>query len=120
VEELLEFVRKKHGKETFLELEHEFISSLICKKCKTKESLLSPLGKMTEKKAKCPKCGTIRITELFHTINGNESFLNCTFEKLGVPAGDVVTARNGFQEYHYEFTEDRKLWSLDEQYYKFR
>jgi adenylyltransferase/sulfurtransferase len=108
--ELLEIFRKRHGKETTIELEHEIVSSLICKKCGTRKFLLTPLGKITEKEAKCPECGTTRIPELFHNISGKEPFLDYTLEKLGLPGDDIVTAKNGLGEFYYEFAKDRKLW----------
>jgi adenylyltransferase/sulfurtransferase len=105
--DLLERVRSDLGPEAVIETSNDLLASLHCPKCQEDEPLRASLGKVTERQGICPKCGEHRTPKLYHTIDGSETFLDCTLAELGVPLWDVLGARCGMRQEFYEFAGDR-------------
>jgi adenylyltransferase/sulfurtransferase len=105
--DFLEVARGELGGKAVIDLNNDVLESLECPACHEVEPRLISLGKVTEKEGRCPSCGEPRVPKMFHTIDGRESFLDRTFGEIGVPPWDVLTARVGLQQRHYEFVGDR-------------
>ena len=106
LEDLLRVARADLGAEAVIELDQELIISLECPICHTKEELLRPLSEVSFEAGHCPTCGTLRETNLTHTITGEESFLHRTLNSVGVPPLHILRAQNGAEYRFYELTGD--------------
>ncbi len=95
------------GDDAVLEFGQDLLRSLRCVRCDREERLLSSLGKIKESAALCPSCGEHRLPEVYHTIDRHSDLLDRTLAELGVPAWDVVGARNGERRAFWELTGDR-------------
>lgn len=103
---LLHNVRRKLDENAVLELNHDILHKLVCRNCDTEEVMLMSLGKVTEKQGRCPECREMREVETLHTIDGSEDFADRTFEQIGVPPFDIITARSGVNQIFIEFSAD--------------
>lgn len=105
---LLSQMKAKLGADTVLELNSDILTALKCRRCDTTEVVFRSLGRVSERDGLCPKCGQARELETTSTIYGDESYLDMTFQALGVPLFDIITARNGTRRLHIEFSGDRR------------
>lgn len=104
---LLERARRDLGPEATLELNEDVLVALRCSKCGTTEEIFRSLGRVTEAEGRCRACGQHREVETTHSILGDEPWLDRTFADLGVPAFDIVGAREGETQRFYAFDGDR-------------
>lgn len=105
---LLERARSDLGPTAILETGQDLLASLSCRRCGEDEPLFASLGKVTEARGRCPKCGAMRAPNLFHTMDGRDrSLLDRTLGEIGVPLWDVVGARAGLRQRFYELSGDR-------------
>jgi molybdopterin/thiamine biosynthesis adenylyltransferase len=107
VGDFLERVRGELGREAVIETSGDLLSSLYCPGCGDEEPCLASLGKVDERKGRCPKCGEHRTPNLYHTIDGCEAFIDRTLGELGIPLWDVLAGRCGERQMFYEFAGDR-------------
>jgi adenylyltransferase/sulfurtransferase len=105
--DFLERVRSDLGPEAVIETGSELLSSLFCPHCNEDEPYLASLGKVSQRQGRCPKCNQHRTPNLYHTIDGSESFLDRTLGELGIPPWDVLAGRCGLEQAFYEFAGDR-------------
>ena len=105
--ELLAFVKEKLGQETVIELNNDVLTTLECRQCGTAEPVFRSLGRVSEKEGRCSTCGQMRDVKTISTLYGDEDFLDLSFEELGVPPFDIISARNGDRRLHIEFGGDR-------------
>ncbi|MFT3788557.1 MAG: hypothetical protein QM770_20695 [Tepidisphaeraceae bacterium] len=69
--------------------------------------MFQPLGALKANRAVCSCDGaTVRRAVLFHTIRGDEAFLDRTLASSGVPAFDIVGARSGDRYIGLELSAD--------------
>lgn len=106
MEELLRTARADLGSEAVIELDQELILGLECPKCKTVEQVLRPISEVSFEAAHCPVCGTLRDTQMTHTVTGDEPFLHRTLACLGVPPLHILRAYNTQEYRFYELTGD--------------
>jgi adenylyltransferase/sulfurtransferase len=104
---LLDRVRTDLGPDAIVEFNHDLLAALYCSRCDDKESLFSSLGKVTEGRGRCPKCGEHRAPEIYHSIADPAPMAERTLAEIGVPPWDVVAGRRGFDQRFYEFQGDR-------------
>lgn len=104
--ELLLEVKRELGDKAIIEFNNDMIEALECPHCGKSETLFKPLGKTTEKEAICPTCSNERKPKTFHSINGDESFLDKTFYEIGIPLWEVVVGRQNKDEVFLEFDLD--------------
>ncbi len=105
--ELLQKVRSDLGPDAVVEFNNDLLRSLECPKCGRETLVLTSLARVTEQEARCPVCGENRVPHLFHTLSGDEDFLDRTLSQLGVPPWDVVVGRRGLEQRFYELAGDR-------------
>jgi len=106
--DLLERVRSTLGDSAVIETNHDLLASLSCASCGETEPCHVSLGKVTEKMAVCPTCGSPRTPNIYHTIGDEPELLDQTLWELGVPRWDVLCGRRGMEQRYYEFTGDRE------------
>ncbi|HYG75187.1 MAG TPA: ThiF family adenylyltransferase [Planctomycetota bacterium] len=107
VSDLLKIARAELGEGTVLQLGRDILTALNCPACGTSEPVFRSLGKTTEAEGKCPQCGQMRAPELTHTLGLEPAPIdNMTFEQIGTPRFDVVTARKGERSISYLFSGD--------------
>ncbi len=106
MEELLRTARADLGPDAVIELDQELILGLECPECKTVEQVLRPISEVSFEAAHCPVCGTLRDTQMTHTITGDEPFLHRTLACLGVPPLHILRAYNTQEYRFYELTGD--------------
>lgn len=94
------------GPDAVIELDQELILGLECPECKTVEQVLRPISEVSFEAAHCPVCGTLRDTQMTHTITGDEPFLHRTLACLGVPPLHILRAYNTQEYRFYELTGD--------------
>lgn len=105
--EMLEIVRAEVSEKAVVEFAREMCSRLYCRECDVREDYFSSLGRLTVRQAECEQCGTVREPELFHSVNGDEDFLDRTLAQIGLPAYDIVTGRAGWEMVHFLIAGDR-------------
>jgi adenylyltransferase/sulfurtransferase len=109
VGELLERVRSDLGPDAVVELGRDLLRSLECPHCREVETVFRSLGKITEERGRCPRCGAPRIPDFFHTIDGRRSeVFDLTLAAIGIPAWDVLGGRAGSEVRYYELAGDRR------------
>lgn len=104
--EILDIARKRLGPEAIIDLHRELVLTFKCEQCQSEEEVYKLLGQLSEKEARCPGCGEIRMPRMTHIIQGNEDFLSRPLSQLGVPPLDIISARRGMEMIHFEFTGD--------------
>lgn len=108
VGDLLERVRSDVGPDAVVDTNQDLLAGLSCARCDEEEPVFSSLGKVTEARGRCPRCGQPRTPRVFHTLDGRDASLqDRTLGELGVPAWDVLTGRAGLEARYYEFAGDR-------------
>jgi adenylyltransferase/sulfurtransferase len=108
VGQLLERVRADLGPDAVIETNQDLLASLYCTRCDEEEPLLTSLGKVTESQGRCRRCQEHRTPKIYHTIDGQMSFLtDRTLAEIGIPAWDILAGRAGLQQRFYEFQGDR-------------
>jgi molybdopterin/thiamine biosynthesis adenylyltransferase len=104
--DFLQRVRSDLGAGAVVEFNNDLLSGLSCPRCGKDEPLFKSLGKVTERDGKCPDCGSDRVPHTFHTISGEEPFLDKALAQIGVPPWDILCGRAGMQQRYYEFAGD--------------
>lgn len=104
---LLEKVEQDLGPGAVIEFNNDLLESLSCERCGTSETVLTSLGKVTERQGRCPACNEHRTPHVYHSLDARSPLLDRTLGELGVPAWDVVAGRAGMEQRYYEFSADR-------------
>jgi len=106
VGELLKKARNDLGADAVIGLSRDVIAALLCQKCDVRTPVYKSLGKVKESEAPCPLCGTPRAPETLLTLGLNDDLNDRTFEEIGTPYFDVVTARSDNASLSYLFDGD--------------
>jgi len=106
LQEMLRIIHADLGSAAELELDQELVLALKCPQCGTTETVLQPISQVGFKAAHCPVCGTLRETEMTHTIDGSEPFLERTLASIGIPPLHILRAYNSREYRFYELTGD--------------
>jgi adenylyltransferase/sulfurtransferase len=105
--QLLAKARELLGATAVLDLGRDVLEKLVCPRCLSEEELFASLGRVSADKAWCPKCRDVRReVKTFHTIRGDEPFVDRTLSEIGVPAFDIVAARAGARSVGFELSAD--------------
>ncbi len=105
--DLLREVRQRLGAGAGLEFARDVLHKLVCPACGKEETMFASLGRVPASAAFC-SCGpnVRREPVTFHTIRGDESFLDQPLASIGVPLFDVLIARAGDRAIGLELAAD--------------
>jgi len=107
VREALGWVRSRLDPRANLVFSRELLRALDCPACGRCEPMLRPLHAVREEEARCPGCGARRAPQLFHSVDGSETFLDRSLAEIGVPAWDIVIGRANGRSTGFELDGDR-------------
>lgn len=106
VNELLDYARSRLDENALIELSHDIVESTQCT-CGYSRDYFKPIDALQHGDGECPKCGRLVQINSFHTISGQESFLNMTLGSIGIPHFEIIKCRSGNQEIYVELSKDR-------------
>jgi molybdopterin/thiamine biosynthesis adenylyltransferase len=88
--------RQHLGPGATIDLGRDIVRQFSCPTCGKSESVFAPLSHLKTDSALCP-CDntTVRALDLFHTLRGDEDFLDRPARSIGIPPFDILTARSG-------------------------
>lgn len=92
---LLAEARARLGQRASIEFDHEIALSFACYTCGTVEAVFRPVGRLSERDARCPGCSVPRSMDTALSVFGSESYLERSLSDFGVAPYGVVTARAG-------------------------
>ncbi|HEX8456643.1 MAG TPA: ThiF family adenylyltransferase [Pyrinomonadaceae bacterium] len=96
--ELLSLAETSLGDGVTLELSRDVVTGLTCPACEVTEKRGVALGTLSEKEAKCARCGTHRIVEFTGTVvRDGDVDLALTPSEIGVPPFDIIVARRAHE-----------------------
>jgi adenylyltransferase/sulfurtransferase len=108
--DLLERVRSDLGSNAVIEFGRDLLASLHCPTCSEDEPVFTSLGKVTESRGRCPRCGQPRAPDMFHSLGDTDrGLLDLTLGEIGIPPWDVLGGRAGMIQRFYEFRGDSAL-----------
>ncbi|WP_051324886.1 HesA/MoeB/ThiF family protein [Candidatus Solirubrobacter pratensis] len=89
------------GRDAVVELEHELVVDFQCG-CGRRDTVLRPAIALRESDAACPACGARRRLTPTHRVDADSpaALLEATPDRVGLPAGDVITLRAGLERTH--------------------
>jgi len=91
-----------------LEFSRDVIRELHCPQCNTSEEYSVPVGTLSAKEGRCPKCDTMREVITAHQFTGCEPYGDKTVREMGLPMLDVFGARRGNNECQILIAGDRE------------
>lgn len=107
LKELLKNVKEILGEKAVIDFDRDIAKVATCS-CGEKKELFIPVHKLKGEMLICPKCGANMQFESFHTIKGDEEFLNKTLYEIGIPLMHIVGGRVGINSSYFEFTADKE------------
>jgi molybdopterin/thiamine biosynthesis adenylyltransferase len=90
-----------------LEWSREIVEAFECRACADTETVLQPLERLAEERARCPRCGEPRAPRLLHGVGRESALLSRTVGGVGLPAWDVMWGRHGARQLGLELARDR-------------
>jgi len=103
----LRMVRERLGAGARLEFLRELLCGLDCPTCDRFMPLARGLAGVDESEAICSSCGGRMAPRLYHSANGEEEFLDCTLEELGLPRWDIFVGSTREARVGFELNADR-------------
>ena len=103
--QILTHIRSELGEKALLDLDRDIVTTATCA-CGEHKDLFTPVHKLRGHMIACPKCGQQMTFESFHTVRGDEDFLDRTAFELGLPLLHIVGGRLGMKTTYYEFSAD--------------
>jgi adenylyltransferase/sulfurtransferase len=97
LKDLLDRAESKLGEGAVIDLSRDVVLSLTCPKCGAVTDGGVVLGSLREKDATCPACGEHRVLDVTASLSREHDQAR-TLARFGVPAHDVVVARNGVEK----------------------
>jgi molybdopterin/thiamine biosynthesis adenylyltransferase len=111
--DLLERARKRLGAEAVLELEHEVVLGASCSQCGASAEFNQPIYALGIGAGVCPECSNQWALEMTHGIDGsNGALLARRPSDFGLPPGDAIIGRAGYDRVVYLLTGGADPWEL--------
>jgi adenylyltransferase/sulfurtransferase len=107
VREVWEFAARQLGGVDALDLSRELVEELVCGACGRREPTWKPAENLHEDQALCPGCGSARTPAFRHSLSEEVIRRDFSLRQLGLPAWDLLWARNGETVLGIEITGDR-------------
>lgn len=109
--DLLEHSKTQLNGPAILSLGRDFLLEFYCNRCDQHESVNKPLGRVREEQMTCPACGNPRQTTTISEVDSAASYADRKLYQLGVPPGEILSARVKDQLRLYELTGDvNRVW----------
>lgn len=105
LEQVLEKAQADLGEGAVVDFDRDIASVASCA-CGHQKPLFAPVHKLRGADLACPECGKTMRFETFHTLTGEEDFLNKTLGETGIPPLHIFCGRRGMEERYYECTGD--------------
>ena len=105
LEQVLAQARADLGEGAVVDFDRDIASVASCA-CGHQKPLFAPVHKLRGADLACPECGKTMRFETFHTLTGEEDFLNKTLGETGIPPLHIFCGRRGMEERYYECTGD--------------
>ena len=102
---VLEKAQADLGEGAVVDFDRDIASVASCA-CGHQKPLFAPVHKLRGADLACPECGKDMRFETFHTLTGEEDFLNKTLGETGIPPLHIFCGRRGMEERYYECTGD--------------
>jgi len=107
ISEIFTLAKEELGSQTVtLELSRDIITALYCPNCSSTEKVYKSLGKVKETDGYCKTCKEMRIPETIYSLEEGQIDESMTWGAIGVPAFDVINARNEEKRISYLFDGD--------------
>ena len=111
--DLLAIAKEQIGEDARLYWGYDLAVSFHCRHCQAKETVLTPLYKLTEQAAICTVCGEPRLPEVMHEFAGQEKEIaDQPLDSLGVPPLAILTAFDGDQMVGLELCGDADVFDF--------
>ena len=105
--ELLDIARKQLSDNAILDLGRDLVLSLTCSQCGTSTEVFTLLSKLTESAVRCLSCGELQEMDMTYTVDGqNVPLLDRTLQEIGIPALDIIAARDCTSHCYFELSKD--------------
>lgn len=105
LEQVLAQAQADLGEGAVVDFDRDIASVASCA-CGHQKPLFAPVHKLRGADLACPECGKTMRFETFHTLTGEEDFLNKTLGETGIPPLHIFCGRRGMEERYYECTGD--------------
>lgn len=93
--DVLALFRERLDAPPTLDLGRDLLLAFECRACGRREKVSQLLAAVDEARATCPHCGARRAAEVFSTVTPDAPWANWPLARLGVPDGEVLSARAG-------------------------
>ena len=107
LKELLDYVKSDLGENAVVDFDRDIATIGKCS-CGEHKEIFTPVHKLKGHMLTCSKCGNQMSFDSFHSLKGDEDFLDKTLFEIGIPLLHIVGGRVGMNCKYYEFTEDKK------------
>lgn len=110
---LLAIAKETLGETAHIDLNFELAVEMVCRSCKTRKRFLCPKIKLFQEDLICADCKAecyLITTDKIGLTNNQylEDFLDATLTSIGVPSGDIISARGPKGYAYFELTGDLK------------
>lgn len=96
------------GKGVVIDLDRNIAKNAKCS-CGNEKELFIPVNKIKYSDLTCQVCGKSMKFNTFHSITGQETYINKTIYEIGLPLFHVIGARKGDNIIYYELTKDADI-----------
>ncbi len=107
VGELLTAVRQRWGAKAGVMLTHDVVVALVCRHCRTRESLTRVAKSLSEAMQRCPDCGAVREVEKTYRLEGHLMEGNRKLREMGVQDLDLIGVTTETSSYDVVLTGGR-------------
>jgi adenylyltransferase/sulfurtransferase len=104
--DLLVAAQERLGGQARVSLGYDLVVNLRCRRCETEEAVLKPLHRLTEREARCVRCGDVRMPDVVSEFSDQESVVRGPLQTLGVPPLAILPAYTADRVIGLELTGD--------------
>ncbi|AOR23480.1 HesA/MoeB/ThiF family protein [Clostridium taeniosporum] len=106
IRDVLNQAKKDLGDSAILEFDRDIVTIATCS-CGHSKNIFNVVNKLSNKDIVCEKCGKTMRFETFHSIYGDENFLDKKLFDIGIPLFHIISSRSGLKYIHYELSNDK-------------
>ncbi|WP_252248236.1 ThiF family adenylyltransferase [Clostridium sp. ZBS20] len=106
IKDVLNQAKEDLGDSAIVEFDRDIVTIATCS-CGNSKEIFNVVNKLSNKDILCKECGKNMRFETFHTIYGDENFLDKRLFDIGIPLFHIISARSGLNYIHYELSNDK-------------